>query len=103
MRSTRASISLTPFKRLPFSTPLPVLDRELTELRRSRLLRMQLQVELPQSLGEFRPKLVGIRFALESNHDVVRESHDDDITARSFATPRLAASLFSPAQKRCQM
>jgi hypothetical protein len=32
---------------------------------------MQLQVELPHSLVKFHPKLVGIRFLLESNHDVI--------------------------------
>ena len=26
---------------------------------------MQFQVELPHSFGEFRPKLIGIRFAVE--------------------------------------
>ena len=32
---------------LPFSTPLPAVDRIRTELQKSRLLRMQFQVELP--------------------------------------------------------
>src|SRR5256884_6697672 len=30
------------------------------------------------SFREFRPELFGIRFALESNHDIVSESHDDN-------------------------
>src|SRR2546425_3155 len=47
--------------RLPFSTPLPVLDRIGTELQKPCFLRMQLQVELPNSLGEFCPKLIGLR------------------------------------------
>jgi hypothetical protein len=74
---------------LPFSTPLPVVDRKRTKFQQPRFLGMQLQVELPHSLGEFRPKLVGIRFALESNHDVVSESHDDDIATYPLLTPRL--------------
>ena len=74
---------------LPFSTPLPVVDRKRTKFQQPRFLGMQLQVELPHSLGEFRPELFGIRFALESNHDIVSESHDDDITVRPLLTPRL--------------
>src|SRR6267378_3349773 len=37
--------------RLPFSTPLPVVDRIWTEFQKSRLLGMQFQVELPHSFG----------------------------------------------------
>jgi hypothetical protein len=60
-----------------------------TELQKSRLLGMQLQVELSHSFGEFRPELISIRFALESSHDVVGESHDDHIAVRPLPTPRL--------------
>src|SRR6266852_56414 len=79
--------------RFPFSTPLPLVDRIRTELQKSRLLGMQFQVELPHSFGEFRPKLIGIRFAVESNHDVVRESHDDYIAVRPLPTPRLGPQV----------
>src|SRR5437763_7277594 len=50
---------------------------------------MQFQVELPHSFREFRPELFGIRFALESNHDIVSESHDDNIAVRPLLTPHL--------------
>src|ERR1700758_1308691 len=75
--------------RLPVSTPLPVLDCKRTELQKPRLLGMQLQVELPHSFGEFRPKLFGIRLDLEAQHDIVRESHHDHIAMRPLPTPRL--------------
>src|SRR5438309_10098025 len=75
--------------RFPFSTPLPLVDRIRTELQKSRLLGMQLQVELPHAFRELRPKLIGIRLAVKSNHDVVRESHHDDIAMRPLLTPRL--------------
>src|SRR5215472_17539152 len=75
--------------RFPFSTPQPVLDRERTKLQQSRLFGMQFQVELPHSFGEFCPKLIGIRFVPESNHDVVRKSYDDDIAVRTLLTPCL--------------
>src|SRR5207248_5430135 len=43
--------------RLPFSSLLLVLDRKRTKFQKSRLLGLQLQMELPHSLGEFCPKL----------------------------------------------
>ena len=75
--------------RLSFTTPLPLIDRMRTELQQSRFLGMQLQVELLHAFREFRPKLIGIRLAVESNHDVVRETHHDDIAVRPLLTPRL--------------
>src|ERR1700730_7814918 len=73
--------------RLPFSTPLPLVDRMRTELQQPRFLGMQLQVELSHAFGEFRPELVGIRLAVKSNHDVVSKSHHDDIAVRPLLTP----------------
>src|SRR5712664_1573458 len=75
--------------RFSFSTPLPLVDRIRTELQKSRFLGMQLQVELPHSFGKFRPKLIGIRFAVKSNHDVISKSHHDQIAVRTLLTPRL--------------
>ena len=75
--------------RFPFSTPRPAVDRIRTEFQKSRLLGMQFQVELPHSFGEFRPKLIGIRFAVKSNHDVIRVSHHDQIAVCTLLTPRL--------------
>src|SRR5882762_2480506 len=75
--------------RLPFSTPLPLVDRLRTELQKSRFLGMQLQVELLHAFREFRPELIGIRLAVKSNHDIVRETHHDDIAVRPLLTPRL--------------
>jgi hypothetical protein len=75
--------------RLPFSTLLPVVDRERTKLQQARFLGMQFQLELLHSFRKFCPKLIGIRFAVESNHDVIRESHHDDIAVRALLTPHL--------------
>src|SRR6267143_707897 len=75
--------------RFPFSTPLPLVDGIRTELQKSRLLGMQFQVELSHSFRKFRPELIGIRFAVESHHDVIREAHDDDIAVCPLLTPRL--------------
>src|ERR1700680_2166104 len=75
--------------RFPFSTPLPLIDRIRTKLQKSRLLGMQLQVELLHAFREFRPKLIGIRLAVKSDHDVVRKTHHDDIAVRPLLTPCL--------------
>ena len=75
--------------RLPFSALLSVLDREWSELQQARFLRVQFKVELPHSFRQFSPKLLGIRFILESNHDVVSKPHDDHITVGLSSTPRL--------------
>src|SRR5216684_608592 len=75
--------------RLPFSTPLSLVDRERTELQQARFLGMQFQVELPHSFRKFCPELIGIRFAVKSDHDVVRKSHHDHIAVRALLTPCL--------------
>jgi len=66
---------------------------EGTELQKPRLLGMQLQVELVHSLLEFRPELIGIRFALEPKDGVISESHDDHIAVRSFPAPRSSPQI----------
>src|SRR6267378_3857541 len=75
--------------RFPFATPLPLVDRMRTELQKSRLLGMQFQIELSHAFRKFHPKLVGIRFTVESHHHVVREAHHDDISVRALLTPCL--------------
>ena len=75
--------------RFPFSTPLPLVDRIRTELQQSRLYGMQFQVELLHAFRELRPELFGIRFAAESNHDVIGETHDNHISVRPLLTPCL--------------
>src|SRR2546427_4002018 len=75
--------------RLPFSTPLPLVDRMRTELQQSRFLGMQLQMELLHAFREFHPELIGIRLAVKSNHDIVRKAHHDDIAVPPLLTPRL--------------
>src|SRR5215469_12533033 len=79
--------------RLPLSTSLPVLDRQRTEFQKPRLLGMQLQVELLHSFLEFRPELVGIRFAVEPDNGVISEPHDDHFPMRSFPAPRLGPQI----------
>src|SRR5260370_24442427 len=83
MRKAKEFLAL----RLPFSTPLPAVDRIRTEFQKSRFLRMQLQMELPHSLGEFHTKLIGIRLFLKAQHDIISESHHDHVAVRTLLTP----------------
>ena len=75
--------------RFPLSAPLPVMSRVSAELQKPRFVGMQLKLELPKPLGEIRPEPFGIRFALESSHDIVRVPHRDDLALRSLSTPCL--------------
>src|SRR5258708_24626471 len=79
--------------RLPFSSPLPAVDRVLTELQKSRLLRVQFQVELPHSLSKLCPKLIGVRFLLKPEHDIVRKTHHDHVAVRPLPPPRLSPEV----------
>jgi hypothetical protein len=82
--------------RLPFATPLPLVDRIRAELQQSRFLGMHFQIELLHSLSEFRPKLLSIRLAVKSNHDVVRETHHDYFAVRLQV--RMAAGGKDPSR-----
>src|SRR3989449_2251603 len=74
---------------LPLTEALPVLGCIRAELQEARLLGMQLQPELPDPLGKFRPEPLGIRLDLKSKHAVVGEPDDDDIAAGSRPAPYL--------------
>ena len=75
--------------RLPFSAALPVADRKRTKLQQARFLGMQFELELSESLLQFRLEPFGIRLHLEAHHDVIGEAHDDHVAARPLLTPRL--------------
>src|SRR5437879_3975841 len=75
--------------RLPFSTPLPLVDRIRTELQKSRFLGMQLQLELLHAFRKFRPKPIVIRLAVKSTPDVISKTHHDYVAVRPLLTPRL--------------
>jgi hypothetical protein len=79
--------------RFPFCSPLPVIHRVRTKFQKSRFLGMHLQVELLHSFGKFRPKLIGIRWAVKSNTDVVRKTQHDDVAVRALPTPRLGPEV----------
>ena len=76
--------------RFPFSTPLPVGRSRYGPNSSSRVFSgCSSRLNFSHSFRKFRPKLIGIRFAVKSNHDVVGEAHDDDISVCPLPTPCL--------------
>jgi hypothetical protein len=78
---------------LPLTAPLSVFRREPAELQETRLLGMQLQLELPKALGQLLPEPLGIRLVLESEHEVVGIPDDDHVAAGLLPAPRLAPEV----------
>ena len=70
--------------RLAQTTALSVRRRVASELDKSRLFRVQFQLEFRHAFGEFFPELFGFRLELESNHDVVGVAHHDYIAVRAL-------------------
>jgi hypothetical protein len=77
MRETQEVECLRP----TLATPDPVHSRVRPKLDQPRLFRMQRQTELLESLLEFSQTPLRRRFVLESDHEVIRPSHDDYIAA----------------------
>ena len=59
------------------------------ELDEARLLRMQLQGELPESLPQALQELLGIRAVLEPNDEVIGPASDDHVSSRVPLPPLL--------------
>ena len=71
------------------AAPLPVLFGEPPELDQSRLLRMQFQAELRQTLSKLFEKTLGFRPAFEAHHKIVGVADDNHIAPSHFLTPSL--------------
>jgi hypothetical protein len=79
----------TKIERLGLTQPPrpPTRGREATELDQARLVRVQLQGELREPLTKLGEEPLRILLILETDDEVVREPHDDHITARTAASP----------------
>ena len=60
-------------------SPLSVLDRKRTELQKPRLLGIERQAKLSQSLFQLDQAALRLDLALQPDHQVVRPSHDDHL------------------------
>ena len=58
-----------------------------SELDQPCLLGIELQTELRESVAKLCPEPLGVLPMLKPHHEVIRETHDDHITARVPAPP----------------
>src|ERR1035438_7117400 len=72
---------------LPFPSLFPISFGELPELDQARLVWVQFQPELPQSLPKFCEETICIRPVLKSEYIVIRVSDNDDIASRALPAP----------------
>ena len=73
----------------PSPRPLSILGGEPPELDEPRLLGMQFQPELRESLAQLGEEPLGVTLVLEANDEVVSEPHDDHVTVRVPLPPLL--------------
>src|ERR1700677_2337491 len=73
--------------RLANSSPLAVRGGVPPELDQPRLLGVQLQGELGEPAAKVCPEPLGVIPVLESDHQVVRETHDHNVTMCVAASP----------------
>ena len=75
-------------------TPLcPLLSGEPPKPDQARLLGVQLQAELREPVAKVRPEPLGIIAMLESHHEVVSETRDDNVTARVPSSPLVSPQV----------
>ena len=75
-------------------TPLcPLLGGEPPEPDQPRLLGVQLQAELREPVAKVRPEPLGIISMLETHHEVVSETRDDNVTARVPSSPLVSPQV----------
>src|SRR3984893_4315927 len=79
--------------RLPLPTPPPILCGVPPKLQQARLVRVQLQPKLLQSLPQDFQKTLGIRLGLEPNDEIVQIPHDDHLTLRLCRPPSLCPQV----------
>lgn len=80
--------------RRPTEAPLcPLFGGEPAELKESRLLGVQFQRELAESLREFLLETPRITHILETHHKVVSVTHDDNVTARVPPSPLVSPQV----------
>src|SRR5947209_6190208 len=72
---------------------LPVLRREAAELERSRLLGVQFQSELLETLAELGVERLCIRTMLKPGDEVVGVANDDHLAARPLLPPLLGPEV----------
>ncbi len=79
--------------RLPVASAPPVPVRKATEFDEARLVGMQRQPELRESLAQFGKEPLGLLSVLEPHDEVIREAHDHDVAPRLRLPPPLSPEI----------
>src|SRR5262249_817841 len=74
---------------LALAAPASVVGREGFELDEAGFVGMQFEFELAEAFLKFFSKLPGLHLALESQHDVIGESDDNDVAMSPLLSPCL--------------
>src|SRR5215475_4311163 len=74
-------------RRFALSPPPTSVRREAPKLDEPRLLRMQLQIELPHTFPQFSPEPFGVVPVFEAHDEIVAVPHDDHISACVLSPP----------------
>jgi hypothetical protein len=75
--------------RLAFATLAPILLRKAAKFDDARLVGMQLQPKLRESLAQFRQKPLCFMTMLESRNKIISEANEDYISVRLLLSPSL--------------
>jgi hypothetical protein len=73
--------------RLSKAPPAPISVRIPTEFNQTGLVSVKLEMEPRETLAERLLEPLGIATMLEADHDVVGETHDDNVTPRMPPPP----------------
>src|SRR5688572_20497989 len=84
--------------RLPASSFSSTHRRERAEHNQARLVWMQLEPKLAQSLAQFALESYGYRVVLEADDHVVRISDDEELLARLLGTPAVDPQVVDVVQ-----
>jgi hypothetical protein len=85
--------------RSPLISPLSVLDRKRTEFQKPRLLGIERQAELSESLLQLGQTALRLHLALQPDHKVVRPSHDDHVAPSLRPPPVLDPQIQDVVKK----
>ena len=78
---------------LSLATPLAVFGGKPPKLDQACLVGVQFQAELVEAFPQLFVKLLGICSVFEAQHNVVGESHQDNVTARLSPSPLIGPQI----------
>ena len=78
---------------LSLATTPAIIGGEPPELDQACLIGVQFQAELVEAIPQVFVELLGIRTVFEAQHNVVGESHHDNVTVRMSPSPLIGPKI----------